>query len=144
MLQPLDECLMLHAYVLPGGDGLINLLAFAAYAGSIVGVSAVAGAFGLNPRSQAWAALFCATLPNAILQASGAKNDFLLAFWLVCAVYFAARRDALWLGLSAALALDTKGTAYLFLPPLLVYAVAVLTRRRLVWIAAAICVLNVP
>ena len=144
MLQPLAEYFMLHTYVLTGGDRLINLIAFAAYAGSIAGVSAIAAAFGLNTRSQAWAALFCATLPNAILQASGAKNDFLLAFWLVCAVYFAARREALWLALSAALALATKGTAYLFLPPLLVYAAAVLPRRQLVWIAAAICVLNGP
>ena len=144
MLQPLAEYFMLHTYVLTGGDRLINLIAFAAYAGSIAGVSAIAGAFGLNSRSQAWAALFCATLPNAILQASGAKNDFLLAFWLVCAVYFAARREALWLALSAALALATKGTAYLFLPPLLLYAAAVLPRRQLAWIAAAICLLNGP
>jgi hypothetical protein len=144
MLQPLAEYLMLHTYVLTGGDRLINLIAFAAYAGSIAGVSAVAAAFGLNTRAQAFAALFCATLPNAILQASGAKNDFLLAFWLVCAVYFAARRDAPWLALSAALALATKGTAYLFLPPLLLYAAAVLPRRQLAWIAAAICLLNGP
>ena len=144
MLQPLAEYFMLHTYVLTGGDRLINLIAFAAYAGSIAGVSAIAAAFGLNSRSQAWAALFCATLPNAILQASGAKNDFLLAFWLVGAVYFAARREALWLALSTALALATKGTAYLFLPPLLIYAAAVLPRRQLVWIPAAICVLNGP
>jgi hypothetical protein len=144
MLQPLAEYLMLHTYVLTGGDRLINLVAFAAYAGSIAGVSAIAAAFGLGTRSQAWAALFCATLPNAILQASGAKNDFLLAFWLVCAVYFAARRDAPMLALSAALALATKGTAYLFLPPVLLYAAATLPRRQLAWIAAAVCLLNGP
>jgi hypothetical protein len=144
MLQPLDEYFMLHTYLLTGGDRLVNLIAFAAYAASIAGVSAIAAAFGLNTRAQAFAALFCATLPNAILQASGAKNDFLLAFWLVCAVYFAARRDAPFLALSAALALATKGTAYLFLPPLLVYAAAVLPRRQLAWIAAAICLLNGP
>jgi len=144
MLQPLAEYFMLHTYVLSGGDRLINLIAFAAYAGSIAGVSAIAAALGLASRSQAWAALFCATLPNAVLQASGAKNDFLLAFWLVCAVYFTARREGLWLALSAALALATKGTAYLFLPPLLVYAAAVLPRRQLLWIAAAICVINGP
>jgi hypothetical protein len=144
MLQPLAEYFMLHTYVLSGGDRLINLVAFAAYAGSIVGVSAIAATLGLNTRSQAWAALFCATLPNAILQGSGAKNDFLLAFWLVCAVYFAARRDAPKLALSAALALATKGTAYLFLPPLLLYAAVVLPRRQLAWIAGAICILNGP
>ena len=144
MLQPLDEYFMLHTYLLTGGDRLVNLIAFAAYLGSIAGVSAIAAAFGLNTRAQAFAALFCATLPNAILQASGAKNDFLLAFWLVCAVYFAARRDTPFLALSAALALATKGTAYLFLPPLLVYAASVLPRRQLAWIAAAICLLNGP
>src|SRR5271157_552486 len=42
MLQPLAEYFMLHTYVLTGGDRLINLIAFAAYAGSIVGVSAIA------------------------------------------------------------------------------------------------------
>ena len=144
MLQPLAEYFMLHTYILSGGDRLINLVAFAAYAGSIVGVSSIAAAFGLNTRSQAWAALFCATLPNVILQGSGAKNDSLLAFWLVCAVYFAIRRDAPWLALSAALALATKGTAYLFLPPLMVYAAVVLPRRQLAWIAGAICILNGP
>jgi hypothetical protein len=144
MLQPLAEYFMMHAYVLTGGDRWINLLAFAAYAGCVVGVSAIAGAFGLSSRSQAWAALFSATLPNAILQASGAKNDLLLAFWLVCAVYFAARREAKWLAISTALALATKGTAYLFLPPLLVYAVVILPRRQLVWIPAAVCLLNGP
>ena len=144
MLQPLAEYFMLHAYVLTGGDRLINLIAFAAYAGSIVGVSAIAASFGLTRRSQAWAALFCATLPNAILQASGAKNDFPLAFWLVCAVYFAARRDARFFALSAALALATKGTAYLFLPPVLLYAAARLPRRQLAWVATAICLLNGP
>ncbi len=144
MLQPLAEYFMLHTYVLTGGDRWINLLAFAAYAGCVVGVSAIAGAFGLSSRSQVWTALFAATLPNAILQASGAKNDLLLAFWLVCAVYFAARRQAKWLALSTALALATKGTAYLFLPPLLVYAVVILPRRQLVWIPAAVCLLNGP
>jgi hypothetical protein len=144
MLQPLYEYCLLHTYLLTGSDHLINLIAFAAYAGSIVGVSAIAAAFGLRTRSQAFAALFCATLPNAILQASGAKNDFLLAFWLVCAVYFAARRDVLWLALSVALALATKGTAYLFLPPLLLYAAIVLPRRQFAWVVIAICALNGP
>ncbi len=116
MLQPLAEYIMLHTYVFSGGDHFINLVAWAAFLGCIVGVSAVAAALGLGSRGQAFAALFCATLPNAILQASGAKNDMLLAFWMVCVVYFAIRRRAGFAALSMGLALATKATAYLFLP----------------------------
>jgi hypothetical protein len=117
-LQPLAEYLMLHTYVLSGGDHFINLVAFAAFLGSVIGVSAVAGALGLGSKGQAFAALLCATLPNGILQASGAKNDWLLALWLVCLVYFVARRDAPFSGIVAGLAVATKATAYLFAPPL--------------------------
>ena len=66
---PLDEFLKLHAYVLWGGDRLVNLVSVAAFAGCIIGVSAIAGALGLSARSQAFAALLCATLPSGILQA---------------------------------------------------------------------------
>jgi hypothetical protein len=118
-LQPLAEYIMLHTYVLSGGDHFINLVAFGAFLGSIVAVSALAGVLGLSSRGQAFAALFCATLPNGILQASGAKNDSLLALWLICLLYFVARRNAPFAGLAFGLALATKATAYLFAPPML-------------------------
>jgi hypothetical protein len=151
-LQPLAEYLMLHTYVLSGGDHFINLVAFAAFLGSTVGVSAVAGALGLGSKGQAFAALVCATLPNGILQASGAKNDWLLAFWLVCLVYFVARRDAPFSGLAAGLAVATKATAYLFAPPL-VAGVLVWTwmeHRRVPWLrmaaflAGGVLLINAP
>lgn len=92
--------------------------------------------FGLSSRAQAFAALFCATLPNAILQASGAKNDCLLALWLACAVYFLSSHNAIFLGLSMGLALATKSTAYLFLPPILM-AVALPHWKSFRWRSAA-------
>ena len=143
ILQPMAEYVMLHTRLLTGGDYLINLIAWAAFVGCIVGVSAIAARLGLEARGQAFAALLCATLPNAILQASGAKNDLLLALWLVCAAYFALSGDALLLGLAVGLALATKATAYLFLPPLLL-ALGVWHRRQLAWIAAAVLLLNGP
>jgi hypothetical protein len=126
MLQPFTEDVMLHTYVLSGGDRFVNLVQFMGFLGSVVGVSSIAQALGLPARGQVFAALFCATLPNGILQASGAKNDYVLALWMVCLVYYAvrvaqapSRSDIAFLGLSAGLALATKATAYLFGPPML-------------------------
>ena len=149
-LQPLAEYFMLHTYVLSGGDHLINLVAFFGFLGSIVGVSAIAGALGLGSKGQSFAALFCATLPNGILQASGAKNDFVLAAWLVAMVYFAARKDAPYTGLALGLALATKATAYLFAPPMLA-AVWLCSRpqrreavRMLAFLAGGVLLINAP
>jgi hypothetical protein len=143
MLQPMTEYVMLHTYLLTGGDHLINLIGCGAFVGFVIGVSAISAALGLGSRAQAIAALLAATLPNAILQASGAKNDCMLTLWLVCAVYFAAKGDAMFLGLSAGLAFATKGTAYLLLPPMLL-ALGVWHRRQLAWIAGGILLLNTP
>jgi hypothetical protein len=139
-LPPMAEYAMLHTYVLSGGDRFVNLLATAAFACSIIGVSSLAGALGASAKVQALVAFCCATLPNAILQASGAKNDTLLALWLVCAAYFAVRRDLWFLGLSFGLALATKSTAYLFAPPLIASVLAIqwMEGRRPRWGALAL------
>jgi hypothetical protein len=131
-----------------GADRFVNLLTCAAFLAAIVGVSALAGALGAGTRGQAFAALFCATLPNGILQASGAKNEWMLALWLVCAAYFAAREEAAFTGLALGLALATKATAYLFAPPLII-AILLIRRppiraRALAWIAAGVLVVNTP
>ena len=143
-LQPLAEYFLLHTYVLSGGDRWVNLVMTAAFAGCIAGVSAIAAASGLGSKAQAWAALFCATLPSAILQASGPKNDSMMALWLVSMVYFAARRDAPFTGLALGLALATKGTAYLFAPPLIAGVLAVdwLAGRRPQLLRIAACLVG--
>jgi hypothetical protein len=147
-LQPLAEYFALHTYLLSGGDRFVNLITCAAFLGSIVGVSALAGALGLGTKGQAFAAFFCATLPNGILQASGAKNEWMLALWLICAAYWGARENAPLTGFSLGLALATKATAYLFAPPLLL-AVLLIRRtpiraRTLAWIAAGVLLVNTP
>lgn len=156
-LQPLAEYIMLHTYALSGGDRFVNLVTAGAFLGCIAGVSSIAAAFGAGSKAQAWSALFCATLPNAILQASGPKNDTVLALWLVCVVYFAARRDPPFLGLALGLALATKGTAYVFAAPLaaVVLAASLTIRKPLAgrrprllttaaWLAGGALLINSP
>jgi hypothetical protein len=126
MLQPFAEYFMLDGYVLTGGDHLVNLGQWFGCLTSIVAVSLLAMQFGAGLRGQILAALFCATLPNGILQASGAKNEYLMAAWLASALWFLARSDsagdAALAGLALGLAIGTKATAYLYAPPVLVAA----------------------
>lgn len=126
-MPPWTEYAMLHAYVLFGNDRFVNLVPFFCFLGCLLVVALIAEELGGNRRIQGIAVLICATIPQGILTASGAKNDSALSFWLAATVYFLLRmrHDSSWTNTlnaaaSMALALFTKGTAYLFLPFLFV------------------------
>lgn len=124
-MPPLAEYMMLHLYLLYGTDRLVNLVQWLGFLGSIFGVVLIAGELGGNRRVQAFAAVMATAVPTGLLAASGTKNDNVMTYWIVMAVYFLLvwRRDQSWLtafaiGASGGLAAFCKGTAYTFLPPL--------------------------
>lgn len=123
---PLAEWTMLHSYVLTGGDRFVNMVQWLAFAGSAISVSLIAKELGAKVRGQILAAFICVTLPQGILAASSAKNDWVLSFWLAAVVFFVLRwhRQPDWLsscnaGISIGAALLAKGTVYVFLPPII-------------------------
>jgi len=94
--------------------------------GSVIGVSAAAALLGAPLTGQFLAAIFVATLPMGIAQASSTMTDYVTGFWVVCvAVEFLFLwteqnpnwRTVLFLSLAAGLALATKSTAFAFLLP---------------------------
>lgn len=124
---PLAEWTMLHSYVLTGGDRFVGLVQWLAFVCSAIGVSLIARELGANLKGQILAAFLCVTLPQGILAASGAKNDWVLACWMTAVVFFLIRwfRAPGWLttcnlGLAAGAALLSKGSVYAFLPPIVV------------------------
>jgi hypothetical protein len=155
---PFAEFAMLHAYLLAGGDSLVNLVQWFAWIGCILGASLTAQRLGASPPIQVLTAVITATIPSAVCAASGPKNDVVVAFWILLAVYLliAYRRSQSWilaaaLGTSIGLAILTKGTAYIFLPALLLAGFLMLSwnaRRRLLIHSALILVcavaLNAP
>lgn len=135
-MNPWAEFAILHLQILSGGDRLANLVQWFSMLGSLVGVSRITALFGGGIRSQVLAALFAATLPMGVLQASSTQNDWVLAFWLVCLLWSGlcladtGGRWWMWLfGLALGLAVLTKGTAYPYVLPIVVW-IAILTWRR--------------
>jgi len=135
-MPPLAEYIILHLQLLYGSDRLVNLVQWFAYAGCILGVSLIVEELGGSRRAQLVAAALTAALPTAILGASGTKNDQVLAYWITLSVYFLVRwknhRDwAHTLALASTLSLSvfTKGTAYAYLPCLVLASVFTWDRR---------------
>jgi 4-amino-4-deoxy-L-arabinose transferase-like glycosyltransferase len=126
-MPPFAEYTMLHLYLLFGSDGLVNLVQWFAYCGCILAVTLIVEELGGDRRAQVFSAVLAATLPSAILGASGTKNDQVLAYWITLMVYFLIHWETshdwthtLALGSTISLAIFSKGTAYTFIPLLVV------------------------
>ncbi len=126
-LSPWSEYVILHLDILYGGDRLANLVELVSMIGTVTGVSLIAQQLGAGRRGQLLAAVAVVALPEGVLEASGAMNTYVGTFWIVMAIYYLLRwnkqqswRVALALGSAVGLALMTKGTAYVFLPFVLV------------------------
>jgi hypothetical protein len=120
---PWAEFAMMHTYLLWGSDRLVNLVEFLSYLGCLIGVSLIAKLLGAGPRGQIFSVVLCAGIPGALLEASGPMNTLVAAFWIVTTVAFLMswNNDPSWfntiaVGLSAGIAILTKGTAYVYLP----------------------------
>lgn len=116
---PFSEIAILHGRLLSGDDWLMNLVQWFSFLGAIIGISKIAAHLELNSKSQIIAALFFATLPMAILQASSTQNDLVESLWII----YLAERFLAWkkepklhcsidFGIALGLAICTKGTAY--------------------------------
>lgn len=122
----------LHLTLLGSDERFANLVQWFSMLGSVLGVALIARRLGATPRGQLFSALFAATIPMGIVQASSVQNDYVTTFWLVCMVnavlaWRAQPRfsSAIAVGASLGLALLTKLSAYIFvLPGVLVFLFA--------------------
>jgi len=154
---PFAEILTLHGRALSGDDYLVNLVQWFSFFGSIIGISKIADCLGMNKKMQIIAALFLATIPMAILQASSTQTDLVETFCIICLVdrflvwcKKGTLFESLTFGIALGLSILTKGTAYPIAFPFVLYF-AILSikhfRRRFIGgcLAAIICLaLNFP
>lgn len=140
-MPPWAEMAVMQLYLFKGDDGLSNLVQWFSMGASLVVVSIIARRLGASVTGQLFAALFCATLPMGILQATSTQTDYTTAFWVVGLAYYTllAHQRRLstfeWalLCLVVAMGVMTKGTFYTFALPFLMW-LAVSTVRRMGWL----------
>ena len=136
---PFAEYAILHFYVLGQGDRLANFVQWLAMCGSVIGVSLLAALLGAAPVGQYLAAIFVASLPMGIVQASSTMNDYVVGLWMVCvaeaflSIWLEANTvETISVGFlagAAGLAIATKPTAFAYLLPFAL-AMAILLLRR--------------
>lgn len=153
--NPWAEYAILNFQILSGSDRFANFVQWFSMTGSVVGCASLAKELGAARKGQILAAVACASLPMGILQSTSTQTDYVVGFWLVCFVYFLIRfittgntRYSLWLGISLGLALLTKGTAYIFAFPFVIWVIFTSIqrgKRKILWVGAGLllaCAMN--
>ncbi len=84
-MSPGAEMMVLQTYVLSQGDRWANAVQWFAMLISVIGVSSIARDLGAGRRGQLFAALFVASLPMGIAQASSTMTDYVTAMWVMLA-----------------------------------------------------------
>lgn len=137
LTSPGPSLLVLQGYVLSESDRFANLTDWSAMAISMIGVSLIAHQLGASRPGQALAAVFVATLPMGIAQASSTMTDYVVAWWMVCVAFETLEvrnrnrgiLGAVPLGAAVGLAVLSKPTSFAYLGPFAVYAVIVIVRE---------------
>lgn len=156
VLAPFSEFVIMHLHLLSGGDRFDNCVQWFSMAGSAIAVSLIVRALRGNLNSQILAAALAVSLPMGLLQSTSTQNDYVVTFWLTTLCYYVIKAKenpeaghALPVGTALALAIFTKGTAYLVaFPFMLVYAGFALYRNPrkgaagLVIVAAIVLLIN--
>ncbi|MBN2554933.1 MAG: hypothetical protein JXA97_03250 [Anaerolineales bacterium] len=128
--SPAAQMMLLHLYLLGGGDRLANFIQWGAMLGSVLGASLLCKQLGGKRLSQIAAGVFTATLPTGMAQASSSLTDYVVAFWVIALAVesfdlirsLPLRNQSVHIGIAAALAFLTKPTS---LPYLLPFAVVI-------------------
>jgi 4-amino-4-deoxy-L-arabinose transferase-like glycosyltransferase len=128
---------IMHSYILSGGDRFANLVQWFSMAGCLVGVSLIAKQLGGDLRSQVFSVVLCATIPVGILHSTNAKDTYVVAFWLVCFVYYVVSANnqkiteshVFKMSASLGLAVFSKGTGYIYGLPFAIWFLLMDFRR---------------
>lgn len=125
---PFAEYFILNINVLNGNDFLSNSVELFFLIQCLVVVYAVLSMFQTARLLKLLALFLAVTIPAVELQSTTTKNDIVCAFFVLSALFYTLKifknnsgNNSVFLGLSVGLGFITKGTAYVFMAPILAF-----------------------
>ena len=143
-MPPGAEMIILQVYVLTQSDRLANFVEWFSMLGCLVAAALIARQLGAGRLGQILAVVAAASIPMGIAQASSTMTDYVVAFWVMCAMAevlpLLAEALPLWRGgsaaqavtfasLAAGLALLAKPTSAAYVLPVGIFIAVILIRK---------------
>ncbi|NVM64675.1 hypothetical protein FHW88_002964 [Mucilaginibacter sp. SG538B] len=127
---PFAEYVIMHINLLSGGDYLSNAVQFFYFLFVVLAIVLIIEKLGLGREYKIAGILLTCTVPEVILQASSTQNDVVISLFVISALYFAIEaaktcklKHFIFFGFSIGLSVFTKGTGYLYLTPIILFAI---------------------
>ena len=134
--QPFFHYVALHFQILTASDRMVDMISWFSFVGCIVGTSLITKLLGGGRRAQILSAFLVATIPTAIVEASGVRLDVISSFWMVTLVAFlflfeekGRENYVLWGGLTLGLGLLTKLTMMMTAPAFVIWTIVILMKK---------------
>ena len=123
---PFAELVIMNFGILSRSDNFSNTVQFIFLLFTIITIISIVELLGLNRTYKIIAIVLAVTIPEVILQGSSTQNDIVVAFFILTSLLFTIKsikepclKNYVVIGLCTGLGLLTKGTAYIYLPPIL-------------------------
>ena len=133
---PFAAIAIMQLQVISGTDSLSNFIQFFSMLGCLIVVSLIAKKFSPSITCQLFSIIICGTIPMLILQASSTQYDLVMAFFVICFVYFSDEfinhptpLYSFFVGASMGLAIYTKPIAYVYLIPFIIIFIVCLLKK---------------
>ncbi len=130
---PLAEWIIAQVCILNKTDYFANAIQLFFLLATLGVVNQIMLQFNSSKKTRIWASIIAFTTPSVFMQATSTQNDIVVAFFLLSSILFFIQyikestiKNALLIGLAIGLAIITKGTAFVYLIPIILFCGAYL------------------
>jgi hypothetical protein len=130
---PLAEWIIAQVCILNKADYFANAVQLFFLVGTLGVLNQIMLHFNTSKKTRIWASIIAFTNPSVFMQATSTQNDIVVAFFLLSSILFFIQytrestiKNSLLIGLTIGCAILTKGTAFVYLIPIMLFCGAYL------------------